>query len=1074
MSRQTLAHIKLLSYISPDPLRAERAMFNCITCSFKLCKKILTSDLLYVLMKRGVGTHDVEKCVMYLCRSTVKKRRDVTMIRFIMNRKLLDARIEEKRVRKEFGRMNMELNKIIPKGSEVDRRFRMVMRFEQEKLWREGKAKNKNKTYSLTEKYRPRVHMEKEIRNILYKDTDMDNMERAEDGNQPRVYGGAEVNAADVSVLSKDPNFMLLDRINTDEIEVEIEKGLAKARYELMGCADEVEENMTKEVSDRTLKYAYMRATEIPTVARLFPPKPSTYTKEKILDNIKSKMLDTVSEYKRLHCDKDGKIKEQNVTKAEEKAIKDIKKRITDREIVVSTTDKSGRFTVDTPENYEEAVMAHTVNDREVEKDRVRQVENRMNQHMKQFNKMFMVGSEAGPRQEERVEMATHSTNTPAPPMYGLRKDHKVIVDATKGPPVRPVCGANQAPNSRLGNFISRIVNDFADRAGIKTECRSSEEMRAAFEEYNDGSPSIRKECAVISMDVKALYPSMEWEEIITSVKELIEQSEDEVKNVDYTEVGKYLAVTMSREEVTREGLSNVIPKRKVETGREISVAYLCNKDNEDKWKRARKPGSRQKKKMIALAVAEGVRACMSHHVYCVGDKTFIQLGGGPIGLELTGAVSRAFMKRWDRLYLEKVKRAKMTMKMYQRYVDDSNQVAIVPQPGSRYDVEGGKVVVDPLLLDHDRPADERLAKILLSVANSVMDCVQMEADWPSKNRDKKMPILEMKVWMNDGGMLLYQHYEKDVSSKTVLNAKSAHSAACKRGVHTQEVIRRLMNSSYRLDWEKETAPVITEYMRRMKVAGYPEKYRKEVLEHALGIYDKKWKDHRDGTQPIFRPKTWKKGERKKAKASKKVNWATKGGHIAPIFVPTTPGGTLLKMMRKVADAEAKEGLKFKIMEVGGKTVKRVLQRSNPTATPGCEDTDCIACKDDRGGGGNCRRNNVNYEIECQLCPEGKRPVYIGETSRNLFTRGREHMGSEHREGTEEREAGFAHKHMERCHQGMESRFKGRVTHTNKDCIGRQVREGVLIRRSNKEMMNSKSEWFQPPIYRIRSEVVRE
>ena len=83
-------------------------------------------------------------------------------------------------------------------------------------------------------------------------------------------------------------------------------------------------------------------------------------------------------------------------------------------------------------------------------------------------------------------------------------------------------------------------------------------------------------------------------------------------------------------------------------------------------------------------------------------------------------------------------------------------------------------------------------------------------------------------------------------------------------------------------------------------------------------------------------------------------------------------------------------------------------------------------------------------------------------------------MGSEHREGTEEREAGLAHKHMERCHQGMESRFKGRVTHTNRDCIGRQVREGVLIRRSNKEMMNSKSEWFQPPIYRIRSEVVRE
>ena len=113
---------------------------------------------------------------------------------------------------------------------------------------------------------------------------------------------------------------------------------------------------------------------------------------------------------------------------------------------------------------------------------------------------------------------------------------------------------------------------------------------------------------------------------------------------MDYVEIGKYLAVTMTREDITREGLANVVPKRKEETGREISVAYLCNKDNVDKWKKARKPGVRQRRKMVALAVMEGVRACMSHHVYCVGDKTFLQQKGGPIGLELTGAVSRTFM----------------------------------------------------------------------------------------------------------------------------------------------------------------------------------------------------------------------------------------------------------------------------------------------------------------------------------------------------------------------------------------------------------------------------------------------
>ena len=66
--------------------------------------------------------------------------------------------------------------------------------------------------------------------------------------------------------------------------------------------------------------------------------------------------------------------------------------------------------------------------------------------------------------------MATHSTNTPAPPLYGLRKDHKISEDVERGPPVRPVCGANRAPNSRLSNFISRIVNDFADAAEMEVE----------------------------------------------------------------------------------------------------------------------------------------------------------------------------------------------------------------------------------------------------------------------------------------------------------------------------------------------------------------------------------------------------------------------------------------------------------------------------------------------------------------------------------------------------------------------------------------------------------------------------
>ena len=52
-------------------------------------------------------------------------------------------------------------------------------------------------------------------------------------------------------------------------------------------------------------------------------------------------------------------------------------------------------------------------------------------------------------------------------------------------------------------------------------------------------------------------------------------------------------------------------------------------------------------------------------------------------------------MKRWDRLYLERVRQAGIVMKVYERYVDDSNQVAVVPPAGARYDEERRKVLIE-------------------------------------------------------------------------------------------------------------------------------------------------------------------------------------------------------------------------------------------------------------------------------------------------------------------------------------------------------------------------------------------
>ena len=104
------------------------------------------------------------------------------------------------------------------------------------------------------------------------------------------------------------------------------------------------------------------------------------------------------------------------------------------------------------------------------------------------------------------------------------------------------------------------------------------------------------------------------------------------------------------------------------------------------------------------------------------------------------------------------------------------------------------------------------------------------------------------------------------------------------------------------------------------------------------------------------------------------------------------------------------------------------------------------------------------------MCPEDKQAVYLGETARNLYTRGREHRGNYEKKHGES----FMAKHQQDRHFGAAADFKAKVRCCFKDCLSRQVAEGVHIRRCENELLNSKAEWHQPALWRVRSELSRE
>jgi hypothetical protein len=92
-----------------------------------------------------------------------------------------------------------------------------------------------------------------------------------------------------------------------------------------------------------------------------------------------------------------------------------------------------------------------------------------------------------------------------------------------------------------------------------------------------------------------------------------------------------------------------------------------------------------------------------------------------------------------------------------------------------------------------------------------------------------------------------------------------------------------------------------------------------------------------------------------------------------------------------IAETEAEGGVRFKVIETVGRSIKSIVQKSHLTATLECEAAVCMPCKNGRGDGGDCHRCEVNYSIECELCPDGQR-LHTMEKLPGIFTLGEGNM----------------------------------------------------------------------------------
>ena len=749
---------------------------------------------------------------------------------------------------------------------------------------------------------------------------------------------------------------------------------------------------------------------------------------------------------------------EPNLKPDELKGLKKLSKRA---DIVIFQTDKSSRFSIDDKTNYIRANEKHVQNDEIIDDRTYGQMLKEMNAHSIMWTNFLKAGEHAGEHGHQRTkENMLSSERTDPPPLYGLRKDHKKCNDNETGPPTRPVCGASAAHNGKLSHLISMILKEV--KRADEDSCESTDDIMAAIQIVNEEhSVENGNKLLVGSLDVKALYPSLNIPFAAEKISEEFIESNLEFasESVDLYELGLYLVLTVSNEDLEAEGLKDVCPSRRNTRGRKPNITGQASASAEKRdviWypPRNSSPDDKTVKRMIGKAIQVGINAVMKAHAYKFAGDTRVQKQGGAIGLELTGEIAAVFMSWWDKKMKLKIEEEGIKTVMYKRYVDDINLIVEVKK----------------------ETEEEEIWKKIRDAGDRIHDSIQLEADYPSNHPDQKVPILDIKVWVDANGKVWHEYYCKPVSSKSVIDAQSAMPFKDRRTVLTQDLLRVLLRCSPELPWEEKKKHV-EDYVLRMQFSGYEEAVRKEIVRSAINAYENIRKKVEKKERPMYRTKMWKQKERQKDKRKKKTNWykRNKGGkkerekeYKSVLFVQPTRDSVL---KRKYEEVIRKSKCNVKVVERAGRSVCQTLQKSYPFRKDKCGESDCFVCLS--GGKGNCMRENINYEIMCTRV--GCQYIYYGESSRNSYCRGREHLKSLIKRDTDS----VLVQHINEHHSGDFSdnvccMFKMTVKETHQNAIERLITEATKIDLSTKPTMNRKAGYRSNCVLRLRSSLTAD
>ena len=91
---------------------------------------------------------------------------------------------------------------------------------------------------------------------------------------------------------------------------------------------------------------------------------------------------------------------------------------------------------------------------------------------------------------------------------------------------------------------------------------------------------------------------------------------------------------------------------------------------------------------------------------------------------------------------VERLERVNQRMELHQRYVDDTNVVAMQTVVGARYDGDNLVITEESKREDENVPADERTMRFIQSVASHIHPSIRLTIDYGNRHANGKVPIV--------------------------------------------------------------------------------------------------------------------------------------------------------------------------------------------------------------------------------------------------------------------------------------------------------------------------------------------